>query len=165
MATYTSPAVYAGALRRREATVRRSVLVTHEENVERTKQEARRLASGHVSSRTLTLLGHPFGRGYAGYSRASSGFLRRYPPKVAIAPLPINTQTGELLRSLRVFRRSIGGATAFQIQFTSPHAIAVRPGGTRRVIDRGFWQALRAFYEPMAHKRNIEALRAANRAA
>lgn len=149
----------------RAAKVRRSILIAQEENVADVKEEARRLTSGHVSSKTLANLGHPFGRGYAGYERSKSGFLRRYPPKVAIAPLPINTQSGELARSLRVFRRSSGGTVAHQLQFTSPHAVVVRPGGTSRMIDRGFWQALRKKYNAIAMPRNIEALRSGNRVA
>lgn len=165
MATYRSPAALANAMRSRQSRVQRSLRIAQEENIEQVKEHARRLVTGHVSTRTLALLGHPFGRGYAGYRRSTSGFLKSYPPKVAIAPLPINTQSGQLVRSLRVFRRQAGGATVYQLQFTSPHAVVVLPGGTSRMVDRGFWKALNEFYAPMAHKRNIAALQAANRAA
>lgn len=151
MASFTKAADLSAAMRKRADNVRRSALIAQESAVAQIKQKAIELTSGNTSTRNLALLSHPFGRGPS----------RR--PRVRVGLLPINKQSGELQRSLRVFRRSIGNETAFQLQFTSSHSVAVRPGGTSRTVDRGFFPTLRAFAEPVLRRSHERAKREAER--
>jgi hypothetical protein len=149
MGYYTSLKTLSAAQHRRADNMRRSALIAQEQSVASIEIRARELVSGNVSSKVLADLGHPFGR----LNRPG----RR--PRVRVALLPINIQSGELLKSLRVFRRSVAGGIAFQLQFTSSHAIVTRPGGSARMIDRGFWPMLRLFAEPVLYRTHLAAKR------
>lgn len=154
MAVFTNAHDLARHQRLRARRVQRSLQVTQAEVVAEIKQKARQLVSGTVSSRELARLGHPFAR----RSRTAGG---RGRARGSLARLPINVQSGQLRESLRVFRRARAGGTAFQLQFTSPHAIVLLPGGTRQMVARGFWTALNAFARPRLLARHKAAKRQA----
>lgn len=101
------------------------------------KSEAIALTSGGISTAELRARGHPFGRG----ARRSTRL------RIPTPLLPINLQSGRLQRSLRVFRRQAQGEHYLQLQFTAPQSkYVLRPGGTTKMVDRGFWKAMRARY-------------------
>lgn len=141
MATFHSPQALVNHQRQRMRKVKRSVLVAHEKAVQEIKAEAVRLTSGTA--------------------KPSGQFARNRRNRRGVLPLlPINLQTGRLQRSLRVFKRG----EAWQLQFTARHsAFVLRPGGTRLMVDRKFWQALRKFSLPLQRRRLLEAKRAAEK--
>lgn len=153
---YRSPRALAEAQERRALYAAKSVRVTHEALIAGTVALMRSLLGGAMSYQTMRFFGHPYGRGYS-----ASAFRRHntiFAGSGTQLALPINMHTGELLRSLRVFRRAVQGVTVWQIQFTSPHAVVLTPGGTKTMIDRGFWRVVNEAYL-------IDADRAARRAA
>jgi hypothetical protein len=152
MATFTDAKSLAAHQRRRAAKVRRSLFVEHKAVVEAMQEEARRLTSGTVSSETLRAMGHPFAR------KATKG-RRKGAQRGSLPRLPINRQTGDLQKSLRVFRRWQGNTVAYQLQFTSPHSVVLTPGGTDRMVARGFWSAMKQHYQRTAFRRLQRAFR------
>lgn len=147
MATFTSAKALSAYQRARAAKVKRSLEIEHGSLVEQAKQDALKLTSGSVSTKQLRRMGHPFSR------RRPQAFPR----------LPINKQTGELQRSLRVFRRFDARGLTYQLQFTSPHAIVTRPYGTAVMVARGFWAELRKRHTQRAKRRMIAAFRRAHK--
>lgn len=124
------------AIRARLADRARSVLITVESVVEKQRQHAIRLTSGTVSSERLRKLGHPYARRHG---------------RARLPLLPIHKQTGQLQRSLRVFRRA---KYEWRLQFTAAHSKHVlRPGGTEKMLARGFWARMNRHYrEDMAQE-------------
>lgn len=147
MATFTSAKALATHQRTRAAKVKRSLESEHGSLVEQAKQDAIKLTSGSVSTKQLRRMGHPFSR------RRPQAFPR----------LPINRQSGQLQKSLRVFRRFDARGLTYQLQFTSPHAVVLRPGGTAIMVARGFWAELRKRHTQRAKRRMIAALRRAHK--
>lgn len=90
--------------------------------------EAEALTSGAVPQSTLARL-HPFSK---------------FRPNASLPKLPINRHGGGLDKSWSVLRRSLGGRLFLFLRSKHPHAIVTRKGGTRTMVDRGFWQALKA---------------------
>ena len=156
MATFQSASALAAHQRQRARNVKRSLQIAAASMVEEQKQEAIRLTSGDVSSAQLRREGHPFGRSFTGNRR-------RGRQRGTRARLPINKQSGELQKSLRVFRRISGEGVTFQLQFTSPHAVVLSPGGTSKMVARGFWTALRKHYHQRAKRKLIQAWRLAHK--
>lgn len=111
---------------------RRSLQTAMQELVEKLKAEAIKLTSGTVSTAQLRALDHPFARRHG---------------QALIPKLPINLQTRRLQRSLRVMPRTVRGDPIWQVQFTAPYSqFVLRPGGTRKMVARGFWSAMRRYY-------------------
>lgn len=130
MATFNDPKALAASQARRFAQVRRSMTVMHADMVQDMAKEAETLTSGH-----------PFSRRRA----RSRGGIRKALASAGIAKLPINRQTGRLQRSLRVMRDGEG----WRIQFVAPHAkFVLAPGGTRKMVARGFWPEMRKRFKP-----------------
>lgn len=154
MARFTDPRDLLSHQRRRFERTGRSMQVGMEGAVGEIKQEAYNLVSGDISSQTLAAYGHPFGKG----ASARAGCIGDI--RISVNPLPINVQSGELRKSLRVFRRQRGGETIWQVQFTSSHSIVTSPDGTPTMIGRGFWTTLNQFAQPLLAQRLREAKRA-----
>jgi hypothetical protein len=124
--------------RNRIAQYRRSLFIEHEALVKEMRAEAERLTSGSVKTRTLRRIGHPFSR-----RRPMPGFPR----------LPINEQSGQLRRSIRLIpMTSSDGRRGWRLQYTSPHAIVLKRRGTKNMVARGFWTAMRRHYVAQAKK-------------
>ncbi len=143
MTTFGSASALATHQRRRAAKVRKSLTGAMQSLVNDQKKEALRLTSGAVSSETLAKMGHPYGR-----RRGGAG--RRGKQRGSLARLPINRQSGGLQKSLRVFRRKSAQGVTWRLQFTSPSAAVLTPGGTAKMVARGFWRALKAYYNSRA---------------
>jgi len=109
------------------------------------RDEAIKLTSGGVSSQQLAQMGHPFGRN-APSARAKGRRIGKM--RGSLPRLPINRQTGELQQSLQIMLRSTTDGTRFFVQFTSPHAIVLIPGGTQKMAARGFWTAFHRKMKP-----------------
>jgi len=141
MATFTNPRQLASHQRRRAQNVRRSLTIEAASLVRGQKEEALKLTSGTVSTKRLSQMGHPFGR-------MTTGNKRKGRMRGTLARLPINRQTGRLQQSLRVFHRYEGGNVVWRLQFMAPHGkFVLARGGTRKMVARGFWTALRKRYE------------------
>jgi len=141
MATYRDPKALAISQARRFDQVRRSFTVMHADMVQDMAKEAETLTSGTTSTAQLREMGHPFSRRRA----RSRGGIRKALASAGIAKLPINRQTGRLQRSLRVMRDGEG----WRIQFVAPHAkFVLAPGGTRKMVARGFWPEMRKRFKP-----------------
>jgi len=154
MATFTSAKALAAHQQNRAAKAKRSLLIGSAEVAAEMKQEAIRLTSGGVSSEQLRREGHPFGRSFTG-TRRQRGTRAR---------LPINAQTHRLQRSLRVFRRLTTQGVSWQLQFTAPYAqYILAPGGTKTMVARGFWAAIRKHYHAKAKRALLRAWRNAQR--
>ena len=141
MATFQNPTALANHQKKRAQNVKRSLTIEAASLVRGQKEEALKLTSGTVSSKRLAQMGHPFGRVATGNRR--KGRMRGSLPR-----LPINRQSGALQQSLRVFHRAEGGDMVWRLQFMAPHAkFVLAVGGTRKMVARGFYAALRKRYE------------------
>lgn len=154
MAKFTSSRKLAESQARRFARVQRSLLIEHAQLAAEMKDIAYDLTSGGISSATLRRLGHPFGRGRGRVSKGTA----RVTVRGSAPRLPINVQSGQLRRSWRLIRRRTGSVQVFQLQPTSPHAIVLRPGGTRKMVARGFWTRMRAEFK-RANRTTIQRMR------
>lgn len=84
-----------------------------------------------------------------------------------VAPIrPIGRRTGKLFSSWRVRRLASGSANTRQAALynrATHHVYVLRPGGTRRMADRGYWEAHRKASAPsrraIAQKGQQRALR------
>lgn len=122
----------------RKINLRRGISGMEKRTAEKARERALLLTSGTVSSATLAEMGHPFGRNPAKGRR--KGSMRGNLPR-----LPINRQTGALQKSLRIIPTPSG----WRLQFTAPHSpFILAPGGTRKMVARGFWSALRSYMAP-----------------
>jgi hypothetical protein len=160
MATFTDAKRLAAHQRQRAQRIYKSIEAASQSAAIIARDEAIKLTSGNVKQATLTAAGHPFARrrGLGGRvgMRGGRSVMASYPLT------PINAQTGSLRRSWRIFRRPHGkGSVGFVMQNVSPHAIAIRPGGSRRVVDRRFFAELNKRTLPKIRKRNLDLWRAA----
>jgi len=169
MGTYHSPQALAAAQRRKIAATIRSLKIEHWELGKTMAYEAAMLTSGGIRSDALARMGHPFGRGKGrksirvgatpfvtqgkkGAKMTMKGGQRHrvnLSGNVAMsAPLlPINVQTGRLLRGWRLMPRPSGATQTLILQNVSPESkFVLRPGGTRRMVDRGFWKELKKIW-------------------
>lgn len=156
MARFTNPRDLAAHQRARAARVKRSLTIEFGSLIEQARADAVTLTSGSVSTEALAQMGHPFGRSAARTGRP--GRMRGSLPR-----LPINLQTGELQRSLRLFRRFDSRGLTYSLQFTSPHAVVLSPGGTSRMVARGFWAEMHKRHKGRAFRRLERALRLAHK--
>lgn len=155
MGVYRSPAALLRAQADRFRKFEGTQIELHEEMVKAGVGDHLRLTSGRVSTAQLRMMGHPFGRGAAGGRGMVKGNLANVRSKGrtwrtgqvsargVIAPLPINKQTGGLRRSLKVSGPS-GSERKYSVGFTAPYAaLVLAPAGTKKMIDRGFYQEVR----------------------
>jgi hypothetical protein len=156
VATFHDPKALAVHQRKRAEKVRRSLAIAGQSMVNDMKQEALRLTSGTVSSETLAAMGHP-------YARRRTTTRRRGGQRGSLPRLPIHRQSGELQKSLRVFKRMNARGITWQLQFTSPHAVVLNPGGTSKMVARGFWAAMKQHYNQKAKRRMLQAYRMAHK--
>lgn len=114
------------------------------------------LTGGRVSQKTLRRLGHPYARGQSrSGSISAANAVGRYTRRrgssraknaraglTGGAPLlPVNRQSGRLQGSMRL-RRVSGGVQSFRVGPTraaGKSLYGIIPGGTGRVVARGFW--------------------------
>jgi|ERR1051325_2323361 hypothetical protein len=154
MPTWTDMRAYIRHLEDRKERVARSAQIAQEGAVADIKQQALDLLSG---------AGAPPGAYARNGVSFRTGSVSSRGLTLTLDPLPINRITGELIRSLRVFRRQAGNSTYFQLQFTSPHAVVLTPGGTRFMKDRGFFVALNTYARGVLRSRISDAIRSAER--
>jgi hypothetical protein len=165
MATFTRAGDLARHQRERTERLYRSILAASEESARIAREEAEKLTSGTTSTRELTQAGHPFARArganrFGGRGRGTVSLMRSYPL------VPINEQSGRLRRSWRIFRRRDPekGSVAFQLQNIAPESkYVLAPGGTARMIDRGFWNELNRRVLPKIRRKHLDIWRAALR--
>ncbi len=149
MANWTSAKALAVSQAARFAVLNRSIRAQHRQMVESMAQDAQELTSGTVSTATLRALGHPFSRRLA----RSRGGASKAISASGISRLPINQQTGRLKRSARIIPETTAHGQSFRFQFTAPHAkFVLAPGGTRRMVARGFWPEMRRRWRPKNRK-------------
>lgn len=144
MATFHDSKALSASQARRFAHVDRVIRAEHRRLVEQMLGHAVAQTSGPISSATLRALGHPFGRGRG---RINAKGRMRIGPKGVAPKLPINAQTGELRRSWRITRKPVATGQVFELAPTSPHAIVLAPGGTKRMVARGFWTMMRTEFK------------------
>lgn len=173
MATFHDARKLAAHIRRRAAHLRRSADFVTRESAEVAAAEARKLSEGRkVSARDLRRAGHPYAknrlRRLGDRRRGTSTGPSAAPSLFSSWPLtPLNQRSGRLARSWRVFRRAGGGAdgeTVYRLQNVSPESrFLLRRGGTKRMVDRQFWEALSRRTVPALRRKAREAQRAALR--
>lgn len=158
MAIFHSASALAASQSKRFQAVERSIRVLHRSMAESMVEDARDLTSGTISSAQLAKMGHPFGRGRRGQFQRSNlrgrNRLVVHKPSqsgIAVPKLPINVQRAQngLRSSVRIIPENHSVVQSFRVQFTAPEASYVlRPGGTRLMVDRGFWPAMRKRWAP-----------------
>jgi len=105
------------------------VQIEHKALVEEMTEEMKQLVQGTVTTEELTKLGHPFGRRQGGRKRGR------------IPNLPINKQSGDLLRSFVLPVQRTANVISYLAQFTIPYAkYVLNPSGTRKMVGRGYWR-------------------------
>lgn len=117
--------------------------------------EAVKLTSGsHRTKKDLRKAGHPFKR---------DGRLGRLGAVFQTWPLlPIGQMSSDLVNKWRIFRRSTSDGTAFRLQNLSSHArYVLAPGGTKRMVDRQFWQQLNTRTKAKVKQAQLTLFRAA----
>ena len=126
MATFTDAGKLANHQRNRQAQRKRSLVTSTKSAAELARTVAIDLTSGTVSAATLRQL-RPFARD----AKRRRGTL---------PTTPINAHTGGVRSGWRIFATGDG----WRLQNMNAHAkYVLRPGGTRYMIDRKFWQRLR----------------------
>lgn len=157
MATFQDAAQLVRAQRARADGLARKFKLEHREMANQLYEEAHHLLSGGTSQRTLTALGHPFGRrtvlnGQPGRQRRVKGLTSLLPA------LPINTQSGRLREALRLLQRNSGSKQVFLLQVSkslAPYAkYVLNTSGTVKMVTRPFWAALQKSWR----KKNFELL-------
>jgi len=170
MGTYHSPQALAAAQKRKFDACIKSLKVEHWELGKTMAYEAAMLSSGGTSSAELARMGHPFGRGRGrrnimvgakafvttgknGAKMTMKGGTRHRVnlsgSNAMSAPLlPINVQTGRLLRGWRLMPRQSRAMQVLILQNVSPESkFVLRPGGTKNMVDRGFWKELKKIWK------------------
>jgi len=136
----------------------------HREMVKGGVSDHNAYTKGTVSTEMLKEAGHPFGRKGAGargikasvrkkmagkgsfkawQTDKKGNWSRKSTPQISakgiIKPLPINRQTGDLRRSLRVSGPA-GSQQVYRVGFTEKYAgFVLSPRGTKRMVARGFY--------------------------
>ena len=129
MATFTDAGKLANHQRNRQAQRKQSLLTSTKSAAELARTVAIDLTSGTVSAATLRQL-RPFARD----AKRRRGTL---------PTTPINAHTGGVRSGWRIFATG-GVRSGWRLQNMNAHAkYVLRPGGTRYMIDRKFWQRLR----------------------
>lgn len=117
--------------------------------------------SGGISTKELRRRGHPFGRRrgrntlklIGGSKGSQQRFRTTTKSKIATPLLPINYQTGKLRRSFRIIPEQGFGLQSYRLQFTAKHAkFVLRQGGTKKMVARGYWTAVRAEWKSRNRK-------------
>lgn len=156
MPRFASPAAHLKRVEQRQLEIR-LVLAEHIALEASTDEEnARKLLSGHRSTAELRRRGHPFARRHLGQGKG------RFIPT---AKLPINRQSGRLIRGLKmVSRGSIGrfvgdGTVTKRVEFHGvPYSkFVLRKGGTKFMVDRGFWDAIERERKRRASRTQVHA--------
>lgn len=139
MATHKSATALKIAQAKRFANFVGDIHEAHKALVEAAHDDAQELTSGTVTAKQLRREGHPFGRSFSGTQRGGNARGRRRRPR-----LPINRQTGHLQRS-RYLSGPTGGNKRYRLGHNAPHArFVLRPGGTRFMVDRGYFAEIRS---------------------
>lgn len=140
---------YVASIDRRLDKTVRMMKTEHQHLAEALKRDAKELTSGGISSDQLAAMGHPFGRGrgrrmFKAPGRGATRYRAKGDGRKGYAPLlPINRQTGRLYRSWTITRVS-GGIQSFQIGPAVSYArYVLAVGGTKRMVARGFWSAMK----------------------
>jgi hypothetical protein len=108
--------------------VRRSYEHRHRAMVRLVEQKAIELVSGTRGGEVERL--HPF----------SVKHLTAFPR------LPINIRSGQLRRSLRVFKYARISGQVYRLQFTAPHSkFVLARRGTKTMVPRGFWDEIEKY--------------------
>lgn len=162
MATFRDPRQLASHQRTRASRVRRSMDMCSREQAELALKEAKILTSGTTAQSTLTAAGHPFRKDRLrgiGQRIAATGrsLLSSFPL------LPINQQSGALLRGWRIFTRFSSSGPIYRLQnIARNRQFVLMPGGTKHMVDRGFWAELNRRVLPKARRMSKEALKRGN---
>lgn len=151
MATFASARSLAASQSKRFGLVSRAIRVEHKKLVHTVADRMVDMASGRISTKELARRGHPFGRKKGritmtvkSAATANQRFRAHKTRPVVPTPLmPINRQSGELIRSLRIIPEHGGAQQSYRVQFTSPHAVVLSPGGTKNMVARGYWPAVK----------------------
>jgi hypothetical protein len=135
MATTTSIAVFGRRFEAMLSRVKIGADTVHQLLTDGGEEDHFEFTAGGTSTKTLRQMGHPFGRTAGGARGNTNKKLGRR--KVPV--LPINKQTGRLRSSF--YRSDLGGADKVtRMGFRVPYArFVLRPGGTRKMIDRKFY--------------------------
>lgn len=156
---WKDPLAYYDSLVRRFKRLGDDIQAAYQVLPEEGRNDLLQLTSGHVSSKTLAKMGHPYARKTAASAigatkdparrGVSKGYAKRNALKGkalrAAAPLlPINRQKGKLTRSVKITRRPAAGkGLRYSVGFDRAKAkgsiYAVLPDGTRKVVPRGLW--------------------------
>lgn len=137
---WDDPGKLAASQARRFRLTSQSWRIEHKRMAEKLYGDMQWLTSGRVSTATLRRLGHPFSRRRA---RGFKGGVKGRVASIGVPKLPINRQTGQLQRSLRMTSVP-GGIQSYRLEFLAPHAkYVLAQRGTRKMVARGFWTAVR----------------------
>ena len=135
MATTTSISVFGRRFEAMLSRVKIGADTVHKLLTDGGQEDHFEFTDGGTSTKTLRKMGHPYGRTAGG----QRGNLNKKVGKAKVNPLPINKQTGRLRSSF--YRSDIGGKDKVtRMGFRVPYArFVLRPGGTRKMIDRKFY--------------------------
>lgn len=126
MARCTTVAQLLQAQTRRFSKVQQTAKGMLREDVNAGRQLFAESVRGQVSSRTLRMMGHPFGRGPG----PGKGNLKRG----RLPGLPINEQTGMLRSNVRAWKTN---SDSFLLGATVPYAkYVLHPAGTKKMVAR-----------------------------
>lgn len=149
MGFYTHAGDLARAQQRKFENFVRSAKTIHKEVAQDMLREAVETTSGGTPQKTLDALGNPFGRRGGRKTYGKRGHRLRFTAKGAAPLLPINVQTGRLVRGWRIMPRTSGsGNVTYTLQNMSPEGkFVLAVGGTKTMVARGFWPHMRRAYQ------------------
>jgi hypothetical protein len=141
VATTTSIAVFGRRFEKMLERVKIGAETVHQLLTDGGEEDHFEFTAGGTSTKDLRRMGHPYGRTAATSKNKTGqrGNLNKKMGKAKVNPLPINKQTGRLRSSF--YRSDIGGKDKVtRMGFRVPYArFVLRPGGTRKMIDRKFY--------------------------
>ena len=140
MATHRTNAAFIKAFDKRIENLTHNMESIHRELVNGGIEDHNDLTKGTLSTKQLRKDGHPFARQNGG-GRGVVGKGARKGIKKSRPVLPINKQTGKLRNSFyKVSTKTLFGGRSDKMGFRAYYArFVLRPGGTRKMIDRGFY--------------------------
>lgn len=143
MGIYTTPTQLAFAQKQRFMSVIHNQAEVHRRLAHAGLEDFLEATDGPLKKNILRAMGHPYGRGAGGIGRGvtkkklGSSLKGQVSRNGAIRPLPINVQTGNLRRSIRLTGPR-GSTNEYRLAAYAKHArFVLAVNGTRRMIARG----------------------------
>lgn len=164
MGISTSIEQFLGILDDKALRTKHNMKAQFEELVDETVEYSKKLLTGTISTKQLTSMGHPFSRrSFKPENKKARSKMLSMGRKMtggSIKKLPINKQTGTLLKSAYLTKKTIRDEITYTFGFSAPYSgYVLGIGGTSKMVSRGYTQAIKYFYYNNARKKAFQSSR------